>query len=181
MAKSGSYACYWRLDVFHYAIYTIHTCCVWTAFMSSTAVVTYTSEMSRKVESQHSLKAMTFFFITAGWGLKLASVMRKTVALKNYLGKRLIIGLVQAELFGSSYKALKSLGNKRVNPGRSWCSALKSTGAAPVTSRMRAHPLGQSCVYIGNEEKTLPIYVLCGEMKAYCRCESSSVTDDVSV
>lgn len=44
--------------------------------------------------------------------------MRKKVALKNYLGKRLTIGLVQAELFRSSYEALKSLGNKGVNPGR---------------------------------------------------------------
>lgn len=150
---------------FTYATHSV----LWTAFASSTAAVTYTSEMSCKVESQHSLKAMTFLFINAGWGLKLAPVMRKRVALKNYLGKRLTIGLVQAEQFGSSYKTLKSLGNKRVNPGKSWRSAPKSTGTAPVTSRMRAHPLGQSlvCSLVMKKRHCLFI-VLCGEMKAYC-------------
>lgn len=146
---------------FTHAVHSV----LWSAFASSTAVITYISEMSRGVESQQSSLWRLWHFSS--------ELQDEDQSLLQWWGGRFTLKLLKEETYNwscSSWTVCKliysfiSLGNKRVNSGRSWWCALKSMEAAPVTSRVRAHPQGQCfiCAFVMKNRHCLFI-VLCGE------------------
>lgn len=144
-------------------------------FVSSNAVVVYTSETSGKVASWHFLKHVICLIITVGWGLKLA--LGERVAFKSYLGKKSTFSLVQAVHI--------KLGGGDGNGNNQWVQIeaddlLRSQWELLSDCKDEIPSAGTLLCALGAKKRHCLLAALCGEEEPCNGCESPSAIAGVS-